>query len=212
MIKARSVLASASLLLLLTTLCVAQKAGAPARDYFPLKVGDSWTYRNDEDESEYTIKVLSEEKQADGTFVYQVERLIGARFLIWYAKPQGWVLVRGEANSEQEGTEVKHEPARQFLKNPLVAGAKWTWKGKGMTGTDVLEINTVEGLQLVTTPAGRFRAMKVVSKVTDGDAAVTRTTWYAPGVGLVKTLTETPTLKYGSQLADYSFKKKNPQR
>ncbi len=212
MIKARAVLASVSLLLLVATLGVAQKAGAPAQDYFPLKVGDSWTYRNDEDESEFTVKVLGEEKQPDGTFVYQVERLVGLRLHIWYAKPQGWVLVQREANPEQEGVEVKHEPARQFLKNPLVAGAKWRWSGKGMTGTDVLEINTVEGPQVVTTPAGRFRAMKVVSKVTEGDAAVTKAYWYAPGVGLVKSLTKTPTLEYGFQLVDYSFRKKSPQR
>lgn len=212
MIKARTALASASLLLILATLGVAQKAGAPARDYFPLKVGDSWTYRNDEDESEFTVKVLGEEKQSDGTILYQVERLAGVRIHSWYAKAQGWVLVEREANPEQEGINVKHDPARKFLKNPLVAGEKWRWSGKGMTGADVLEISTVEGPQVVTTPAGRFRAMKVVSKVTDGDAAMTRTTWYAPGVGLVKTLTETPTLRYGSELADYSFKNKGRTR
>lgn len=210
--KARPLLASVLLLLILAMSAAAQKSAVPARDYFPLKVGDSWTYRNDEDESEFTVKVLGEEKQPDGTLIYQVERLVGMRNLYWYAKTPGWVLMRREANPEQEGIEVKHEPARQFLKNPLVTGAKWTWKGKGLTGTDILEISTVEGPRVVTTPAGRFRAMKVVSKVTDGDAAVTRTTWYAPGVGLVKTLIETPTLKYGSQLADYSFKKKSPRR
>jgi hypothetical protein len=70
----------------------------------------------------------------------------------------------------------------------------------------------VEGPQVVTTPAGRFRAMKVVSRVTEGDAAVTRTSWYAPGVGLVKTQTKTPTLEYGSELKDYSFRKKSARR
>jgi hypothetical protein len=212
MIKARRPLAAAALLLLLAAVGLAQKSATPSGDYFPLRVGDSWTYRNDEDESEFTVKVLGEEKQADGRVVYQVEKLAGARIHSWYAKTPGWVLVLREANPEQEGISVKHEPARQFLKNPLAAGAKWTWKGKGMTGDDMLEINTVVGPESVTTPAGRFRAMKVTSKVTEGDAAVTRTTWYAPGVGLVKTLTETPALKYGSELKDYSFRKKSPRR
>ena len=212
MIKARTLLAAATLLLLSAAVGLAQKSAVVAGDYFPLRVGDSWTYRNDEDESEFTVKVLGEEKQAGGSVVYQVEKLAGVRIHSWYAKTPGWVLVLREANPEQEGIEVKHEPPRQFLKNPLTAGEKWRWSGKGMTGNDVLEINTVAGPEVVTTPAGRFRAMKVVSRVTDGDAAVTRTTWYAPGVGLVKTLTETPTLQYGSQLADYSFKKKSPRR
>lgn len=211
MMKARTILASALLLTLLAASAVGQKAVAPAtRDYFPLKVGDSWTYRNDEDESQFTVKVIGEEKQADGTVLYQVERLVGTRLHYWYTKAPGWVLVLREAYADQEGMSVTHEPPRQHLKSPLAAGAKWTWKGKSVTGADVTEINVVEGPQVVTTPAGRFRAMKVVSRITEGDAGVTRTYWYAPGVGLVKTLTETPTLKYGSQLADYSFKKKGP--
>jgi hypothetical protein len=212
MIKARTLPAAAALLLLLAAAGLAQKSAPTARDYFPLRVGDSWTYRNDEDESEFTVRVLSDERRAGGDVAYEVEKLAGVRIHSWYAKTPGWVLVLSEVNPEQEGIGVKHEPPRQLLKNPLVAGAKWTWKGKGMTGDDVLEINTVAGTDVVTTPAGRFRAMKVVSKVTDGDAAVTKATWYAPGVGLVKTLTETPTLRYGSQLVDYSFKKKSPRR
>ncbi len=213
MIKARTILASALLLPLLAALAVAQKAGAPApRDYFPLRVGDSWTYRNDEDDSEFTVKVIGEEKQADGTVVYQVEKMVGTRIHYWYTKAPAWVLMRREAYADQEGMSVTHEPARQYLKNPLAAGAKWTWNGKGVTGMDVSDINEVEGPQVVVTPAGRFRAMKVVSRVNDGDAAVTRTNWYAPGVGLVKTLTETPTIKYGAQLADYSFKNKSPRK
>lgn len=212
MVKARTVLALALLLPLLATLAAAQQAVVPARDYFPLRVGDAWTYRNDEDDSEFTVKVLGEEKQPDGTNVYQVEKLAGARIYAWYAKSAGWVLLRREAYAEQEGVGVTHEPARQFLKNPLTAGAKWTWQGKSATGMDVIEINEVAGPQVVLTPAGRFRAMKVVSRVMEGDSAVTRTSWYAPGVGLVKTLTETPTLRYGSQLADYSFKNKGPRK
>lgn len=187
-----------------------RRAAAAPPDYFPLRVGDSWTYRNDEDDSEFTVKVVGEEKQADGTTLYQVEKMVGTRIHSWYSKGPGWVLMRREAYADQEGMAVTHDPARQHLKLPLKAGEKWTWKGKGLTGLDVLEINAVEGPQVVTTPAGRFRAMKVVTRLRDGDAAVTRTTWYAPGVGLVKTLTESPTLRYGSQLADYSFKRKRP--
>ena len=37
---------------------------------------------------------------------------------------------------------------------------------------------------------------------------MTRTNWYAAGVGLVKSATVAGQLKYGSELTDYSFKKK----
>jgi hypothetical protein len=49
--------------------------------------------------------------------------------------------------------------------------------------------------------------MKVVSEITGAATPMTRTSWYADGVGLVKTTTEGGQIKYGSELTDYSFKK-----
>jgi hypothetical protein len=57
-------------------------------------------------------------------------------------------------------------------------------------------------------PAGKFRAIKVVSEVSGGAIPMTRTNWYANGVGLVKSATQGGQIKYGSELTDYSFKKK----
>ena len=50
--------------------------------------------------------------------------------------------------------------------------------------------------------------MKVVSEVSGGTGPMTRTNWYADGVGLVKSTTQGGQIKYGSELTDYSFKKK----
>ena len=63
------------------------------------------------------------------------------------------------------------------------------------------------GFETISVPAGKFRAMKVVSQVTGASSPMTRTYWYAVGVGLLKTTTEAKTMKYGSELVDYSFKK-----
>jgi hypothetical protein len=70
----------AALLLMLFALVavVAQKPQQPPPDYFPLRVGDWWKYRSttaDGKQSEFTIKVLSDEKQGDGTNLYLVETL-----------------------------------------------------------------------------------------------------------------------------------------
>jgi hypothetical protein len=204
--------ALALLLPLLAQSAAAQRPASRAADYFPLRVGDSWTYRINEDETQFTVKVLSAEKQADGTMLYLVEKLAGVQIHSWHSKPFGWVLTHKEAYPQQDGLHVEHQPAKQQLKNPLVAGQKWTWKGKGIGGLDLLEINEVFGPERVTTQAGTFRAIKVVSKVTDGDSGVTRTNWYADGVGLVKSQTESATLKYGWELVDYSFKPKRVRR
>lgn len=208
MIKFRSILLPCFLFLLLAMSVAAQRRAAPALDYFPLRVGHSWTYRNDIGDTEYTAKVVSEEKQSDGTIVYLVEKQAGLVIQSWYSKRAGLVLMHGEAYLDNEGMAVKHEPARQILKNPLVAGTKWFWQGQSIIGQDVSESYEVVGPEVVQVAAGRFRAMKIVSKVADGAAPlVTKTYWYADGVGLVKSLSESPRSQNGWELISYNFKK-----
>ena len=208
--KIRLIVALMVLFPLLAVSVAAQRSRAPVRDYFPLRVGDSWTYLHDDGDFKFTIKVNSVEKQADGTMRYMVQKLAGAEIHEWYSKVDGWVLMHGQAYVGQEGIKVNYEPGRQYLKNPLVAGTKWTWKGKGNTGQDITESNRVIGLETLKVPAGTFRAMKIVSVVSDGDAVMTKTYWYADGVGLIKSTTEGREIKYGWELFDYSFKKPKP--
>lgn len=193
----------------LTTGALAQRDKTPAaKDYFPLRVGDLWKYRMKDEEAEYTLKVIGAEKQMDGSVQYLLEKKAGIEIQDWYSRVGDWVLMHREAYSGQEGMEVKYETPRQFLKNPLTAGATWRWTGKSITQTDVTESNEVAGPEVVKVPAGTFRAMKVVSHVSDGQAAaVTKTYWYAAGVGLVKWVAESGQTKYGWELVDYSFKR-----
>lgn len=188
----------------------AQKTKAPASDYFPMRVGDSWTYAQEEGNAEYTVKVLSAEKQADGTTRYLLEKQAGLHIQSWYSRSSGWVLMHSETYVGQEMT-ATHEPARRFLKNPLVVGEKWFWQGKAVTNIEASESSEVVGAEKVTVPAGTFQAMKIVSRADEGGGAMMKTYWYADGVGLVKTTTEGKQVKYGWELKDYSFKKANPK-
>jgi hypothetical protein len=210
MIQARTFPTIAFMIFLLAIGAAAQKSEAPAPDYFPLRAGDSWTYRSTVGDIQYTVKVIGEEKQADGTVRYEVEKLAGAKVLISYSKPNGRVLLLSERYPEHEGLEAKYEPAKQLLKNPLVAGAQWGWTGKDYTQTDLEEDNQVTGPEEVTVSAGKFRAMKVVTRVAGTSSPMTKSNWYADGVGLIKSTTEAGQIKYGFELTDYSFKKKNP--
>ena len=195
------------LCLVATNATAGKKPKPPAPDFFPLRVGDSWTYRNTSDDSQYSLKVLNEEKQGDGSSRYEVEFVAGVHVRKFFSKPGGWVLLHAERYQEQEGLEAKYEPPKQYLQNPLVPGFKWEWNGRDFTNTEVSESSQVIGFENVSVPAGKFRAMKVVSKVTGGAAVMTKTYWYADGAGLVKTTTDGGAIKYGSELIDYSFKK-----
>jgi hypothetical protein len=208
MIKFRLIPALIFLLIWLATGVAAQKRAAPVRDFFPLAVGYSWTYRNDMGDAEYTVKVISEEKQAGGKIVYLLDKEVGVTIHSWYSKSAGLVLLHREAYQGQEGLDVTHEPASIILKNPLAAGTKWAWQGRSITGGDVSASYQVAGTEIVQVAAGRFRAVKINGKISDGASPLkTITYWYAEGVGLVKTVTESPQLRNSWELVSYSFKK-----
>jgi hypothetical protein len=173
-----------------------------SKDYFPLSVGDSWKYRSttaDGKQSEFTIKVLNEEKE-NGNTLYLVETVSTFQPIHdWYSKPSGWVLMHREAFAKT-GNKAEFQPTRQLLKNPLISGDSWKWKGTGMMGLEIDESNEVSGPETVSVAAGKFEAMKVMTKVVQGGAPVTKTYWYAPGVGLVKSMTDTGSVKSTTEL------------
>jgi len=203
---------AALLLMSLTLLAVmAQKPQPPPPDYFPLRVGDWWKYRSttaDGKQSEFTIKVLSDEKQGDGTTFYLVETLTTFQPIHdWYSKPGGQVLMHRIAYPKNEALKADYQPVKLYLKNPLSAGASWEWKGKGMMGVEIEESSRVTGAEAVEVPAGKFQAMRVETKVIQGGTPVSKTYWFANWVGLVKSMTDTGSVKSTTELLDYSFKK-----
>ena len=190
---------------------MAQKSQEPPPDYFPLRVGDSWKYRSTTAEgkqSEFTIKVLSTDKQGDGTSLYLVETLSTFQPIHdWYSKPSGQVLMHRIAYPKNEALKADYQPTKLYLKNPLSVGSAWEWKGKGMMGVDIEESSRVTGVEAVEVPAGKFQAMKVETKVIQGGTPVTKTYWFANWVGMVKSMTDTGSVKSTTELLDYSFKK-----
>ncbi len=203
---------AALLMMSLALLAVmAQKPKEPPPDYFPLRVGDWWKYRSttaDGKQSEFTIKVLSDEKQADGTSLYLVETLSTFQPIHdWYSKPGGQVLMHRIAYPKNEALKADYQPVKLYLKNPLSVGTSWEWKGKGMMGVEIEESSRVTGSEMVEVPAGKFQAMKVETKVIQGGTPVTKTYWFANWIGLVKSMTDTGSVKSTTELLDYSFKK-----
>jgi hypothetical protein len=205
----RAVLLSC-LLLVASSAAMAQrrKTQAAPRDYFPLRVGDSWTYRHMDNTFQFTYKVLSEEKQTDGTLKSILELASSGTLVQYtYTKPKGWVLLHRVTYPDHENLLLEYNPGKQHLKNPLVAGESWRWSGKDIGGNEVSESNQIVRAEWVVVPAGRFHAMKIINKISMGDSASIKTYWYADGVGLIKSTTEAGAISYGYELVDYSFKK-----
>lgn len=181
-------------------------------DYFPLRSGDWWKYKSttaDGKTSEFTLKVLNQEKQTDGTILYLVETLTSFQPINdWYSKPAGWVVFQRQSYPKNPNLNVAFQPTRNYLKNPLKPGDSWSWQGQGMMGVAIQETSQVAGAEPVVVPAGKFQATKVVTQVTQGGSPVTKTYWYANQIGLVKSKTETSAVTSTTELQDYSFKSK----
>lgn len=177
-----------------------------AKDYFPLRVGDTWKYKSttaDGKQSEFSMKVLTEEKE-NGDTLFVVETVSTFQPIHdWYSKPAGWVRMHRQ-EYVTAGNKAEYDPTKQFLKNPLTSGDSWHWNGKGMMSLEIDESNAVSGPETVSVPAGKFEAMKVMTIVVQGGAAVTKTYWYAPDVGLVKSMTDTGSVKSTTELLEYN--------
>jgi hypothetical protein len=145
---------------------VAPPRATPLADYFPLAVGNEWSYRDespalppDRQRATRTVRIL--DRTADGYF------------------------------RDNERGELRWEPdclrdrARRLLCAPLAPGATWA-SVVSVSSTERYEIAAVD--EAVATPAGRFdgcvkvRAHNRAAPSTDHILEIT----YAPGVGPVR--------------------------
>jgi uncharacterized caspase-like protein len=152
-------------------------------------VGDSWTYyrtiRDGEgSERRNYLTTTVTFANADGFTLQNSD----------HAEPSRYDAL-GNAFSRMEGRNlVVHDPMEEFYRFPLQPGASWSTKSRER-GANVVEVDgrvTVVGWEDLTTPAGRFNAMKV-SKVSQrrfepfpGQVVNSKrvvSVWYAPAVG-----------------------------
>lgn len=194
-------------LVLLAGPSLAEKPAPPPPDYFPLGTGYVWDYKSVTDagkESTFSIKVLA----VDANSVWQVAIENPWQTIHeYYTKPAGWVLDHKQVYTKNDMV-GEFKPTKQYLQNPLKAGATWSWKGTGMMDVAIEETNTVSGPETVVVPAGKFSAMKVTTDVVQGGQKVKKIYWYADHVGMVKSYTDSGSVKSTTELLKYTFPKK----
>lgn len=196
---------SAAAFVLLAGLSGAVAAAAdekmPASTYYPLSVGDTWTYRAGD--NRFQLKV-TEVKTVDGKPRAKVELLVSG-------KPVSFehvgITKDGVVRYTFEGKEAK--PPIEFLKLPPKADTSWKIdsevidpKGGKLPVKGSLKVGKEED---VTVPAGKFRAITVSGQDIDANGVkVQKLTYYfVERLGMVKQVIELDNQKINIELEKF---------
>ncbi|MBN9523600.1 hypothetical protein J0H58_34665 [bacterium] len=154
-------------------------ADALAPPLFPTAVGTRWVYRDAPQEWSETITAA--EKRSGATVITIEKKILkaggpGVSTLKVEVSNRG--VIRVEVNGQKD--DIRH----YWLKLPAEPGTEWreTWPQGSTVRT------RVSNLERITVPAGTYQAIPVEaeSKHPAEVVAIRTTSWYAPGVGLVK--------------------------
>lgn len=169
----------------------------PATNYYPLKEGMTWVYSVTSTRpgpQKITITNLAPRK-LEGKTVYPRKWDFGGGVKYYFvAKDDIGVYRYGEQTGEDGKLQIT-KPKVYYLKDPVDVGTYWDIATK--MGPDNLKVDiTIESIrETVQVPAGKYKdcvMLKHVGKVQakKGSAGLSLTAyeWYAPKVGLVKSM------------------------
>jgi hypothetical protein len=172
--------------------------GEPAESYYPLKEGTTWVYSvssNKPGAPKITVtNLVPRELQGKSATPRKWEVGGGVKYY-FVAKDDGGVYRYAEQKGDTGEPQII-SPKVYYLKNPVDQGTTWDISTK--MGEDELKVNiTVESIrETVQVPAGTYKeCVKLkhegaVQAKEGGGAGLSLTAyeWYAPGVGLVKSM------------------------
>lgn len=171
----RSISTAVAVLALATLGAAPVPKGAPEALYFPTTPGTKLVYevRSKEIKAESTHTVTKVEAKGDALRV--TVDCDGASVAVTE------VSARGHVQLTYESRELAFP--RVMLKLPATPGDTWARKASDGVGAATFTVGLEEE---VVVPAGKYRAIPVECRPADGERGVACTSWYAPGVGLVK--------------------------
>jgi hypothetical protein len=147
-------------------------------EFYPLKVGNVWTYSVTGADDKFTIKAAREEKVGNQPCIVLEATVKGNVVATEHVARLKDGLYRFKFN----GATV--EPPLCFCKLPAKEGQKWKHDFK--VGTDNATVEFASAIEEVKVPAGKHEAVVVRGAVKEGANEVTLRSYYAPKVGMVK--------------------------
>ncbi len=182
-------------------------------NYYPLAVGDHWTYEFVPGGKRYDADV-TESKVLNGTTTYAYA--IGDSYSYMAVQPDGiYQFAQGEPQSPTNA--IVFDPPQCMYKLPFQVNDTWNTpvllQPTEPKSDHVQLYGRMESFEDVSVPAGKFKqcARVLIDDPRDSPAEVTEL-WFAPNVGIVKTLTQLtrsdglPAKVYGTELVSYKLK------
>lgn len=159
-------------------------------DYFPLRVGNVWKYDFTAAKDKMVIKVTGIEK-VDKKDCYKVETLInGEPVLAEYMYKSGNDIFENKIimKSSNKISMMILKPSKKIITNPLKPGDCWTYNGKDIGCQNSMQTKKAVKEEFVRTPAGRFKAMRVMTTILEKGKKIDKIAWYVAGIGPVKSV------------------------
>jgi hypothetical protein len=165
----------------------------PPPDYYPFPLNGVWEYTTTQAAQATTgslrIKVITADRQTDGTrYTTEQDLGFGPSNLV-YLKGNGWVKeLKFVLSRNGTSTETVNEPSKPILKNPPSVGDRWSWEGQqtGPVKISASESYSVGATETVEVPAGKFSAARIDISGNKAGTTFRKTFWYVNHIGPVK--------------------------
>jgi len=156
-----------------------------SRSYYPLKVGNKWTYQIESDTiAKGTAKLTNQIAKIEKIDEVPLSRLETTAKGKIVASEHLSINDKGIFRNRYNGIEVT--PPICMLKFPVKKGS--SWKTESNVGDEKLKVSCKSDEEEIEVPAGKFKTIKVImdAEVTGAGIIVSTTYWFAQGVGVVK--------------------------
>lgn len=163
-----------------------------SESYFPLKEGGRWEYNviSDQGATKKLLITNLAPREVNGTKVTPRKWELGGSTFIELMKQDETGTYRYAEQKGEQAPPSLITPMECHLKFPIAEGSSWTMAAKLGNSTVNLSL-TIESLSdEVKVPAGTFKDCVKIKQVgqNDAGASVMGYEWYAPKVGVVKSL------------------------
>jgi hypothetical protein len=170
-------------------LTVAPVPSEPPAPYLAMREGTTLTYEFSSGGGR-TLVVSSVARKKDGTYVVQEEIRDKEKvpFVTWCVREEGLYLVDSRVG--------KYTVELCELKLPIKVGVQWTSKSTLKARDSGFELDASKAFKVVSfekikTPAGEFETLYLESEGRAAGGSGPGKSWYAKGIGVVKTETST---------------------